>query len=325
MRAVVTGAAGFIGSHLSDRLLADGHQVVGIDNFSDHYSRPLKEQNLEVAYRHPGFRFCELDLVDDDLRDALAGAEVVFHLAGRSGVRVSRPNQLDDFVRDNVLATQRVLESLVGSSIRRFVFAGSSSVYGDAERLPTKESTIPHPLSSYGVTKLAAENLVGLYARNLKMPAVCLRYFSVYGPRQRPDMAIARFMHALAEGNDIEVYGDGEQTRDFTFVTDAVEAAVRAASAEVDGKVLNIGGGSRATLNEVLAVIQEIAKSDVPKRHLPASPEDRRHGGASINLARQHLRWEPRVALRDGLARQWSWLGQQAGRASQRTEVPAGV
>ena len=325
MRAVVTGAAGFIGSHLTDRLLADGHQVVGVDSFSDYYSRTVKEQNLEVAYRHRGFRFRELDLVEDDLGEALAGAEVVFHLAGRSGVRASRRNQFDHYVRDNVLATQRLLEALVGSSIKRFVFAGSSSVYGDAERLPTKESAIPLPLSSYGVTKLAAENLVRLYSRNFQLPAVALRYFYVYGPRQRPDMAIARFMHAIADGDEIEVFGDGEQTRDFTFVSDAVEATVRAATADVDGKVLNIGGGSHATLNAVLSIIQEIAKSGVRKRHVPAAPEDHRHGGASINLARQYLQWEPRVSLRDGLARQLSALDQQAGRESDRTEVAAGV
>jgi len=326
MRAVVTGAAGFIGSHLSERLLADGHQVVGIDNFSDYYSRTAKELNLEIAFRHPGFRFRELDLVDDDVQDALAGAEVVFHLAGRSGVRASRRNQFDHYVRDNVLATQRLLEALVGSSIKRFVYAGSSSVYGDAERLPTKESTIPHPLSSYGVTKLAAENLVRLYSRNFELPAVALRYFYVYGPRQRPDMAIARFMRALAMGEEIEIFGDGEQTRDFTYVTDAVEATVRAATADVAGKVINVGGGSRATLNAVLALIQEIAKSGVRKRHLPAAPEDHRHGGASINLARQYLQWEPRVSLRDGLTRQWAWLDQQVSREPDRARMTtAGV
>jgi len=324
MRAVVTGAAGFIGSHLTDRLLADGHQVVGLDSFSDYYSRTQKEQNLEVAFRHPGFRFRELDLVEDDLRDVLAGAEVVFHLAARSGVRASRRNHLDHYVRDNVLATHRLLEALKASSIKRLVFAGSSSVYGDAERLPTKESTVPRPLSSYGVTKLAAENLVQLYAHNFSLPTVSLRYFYVYGPRQRPDMAIARFMRALASGEEIEVYGDGEQTRDFTYVTDAVEATVRAASAEVAGMVLNVGGGSRATLNAVLGVIGEMAGTEVRRRYVPAAPEDHRHGGASINLARRDLHWEPRVSMRDGLSRQWSWLAEQSAQRELSSAVLTG-
>jgi UDP-glucuronate 4-epimerase len=323
MRAVVTGAAGFIGSHLTDRLLADGHQVVGLDSFSDYYSRTLKEQNLDVAFHHPGFRFKELDLVEDDLRDALAGAEVVFHLAGRSGVRASRRNQFDHYVRDNVLATQRLLEAIKGSSIKRLVFAGSSSIYGDAERLPTKESTNPRPLSSYGVTKLAAENLVHLYAHNFSLPVVSLRYFYVYGPRQRPDMAIARFMRALAVGEEIEVFGDGQQTRDFTFVSDAVEATVRAASADVAGMVLNVGGGSRATLNAVLGLIGEMAGTEIRRHYAPAAPEDHRHGGASINLARKDLHWEPRVSLREGLSKQWTWLAEQTSRREFRSTVLA--
>ncbi|TAN33903.1 NAD-dependent epimerase/dehydratase family protein [bacterium] len=314
MRAVVTGAAGFIGSHLADRLLADGHEVVGIDCFSDYYSRMLKEQNLEAARDFGNFKFHELDLVDDDLRDALDGADVVFHLASRSGIRASRRNHFDHYMRDNVLATQRLLEALVGSSIRRLVYAGSSSVYGDAERLPTKESSVPLPLSSYGVTKLAGENLVHLYARNFGLPAMSLRYFTVYGPRQRPDMAIARFMRALTLGEEIEVYGDGEQTREFTFVTDAVEATTRVITADVVGKVLNIGGGSRATVNAVLSVLEEITGAKVRLRHLPAAPEDHRHTGASINLARQHLLWEPRVSLREGLAKQWLWFHQLSRR-----------
>ena len=323
MRAVVTGAAGFIGSHLADRLLADGHQVLGIDNFSDYYSRTLKERNLETAFRHTGFRFRELDLVEDDLRESLAGAEVVFHLAARSGLRASRRNQFDHYVRDNVLATQRLLEVLKGSSIKRLVYAGSSSVYGDAERLPTKETTIPRPLSHYAVTKLAAESLVQLYGRNFKLPVVALRYFYVYGPRQRPDMAIARFMRALVHGEEIEVFGDGEQTRDFTYVSDAVEATVRAASAEVIGETLNVGGGSRATLNDVLAMIGRLTGLEIRKHHAPAAPEDHRHGGASINLARQHLHWEPRVSLRDGLTRQWSWFEEQAAQREFGSAVMA--
>ena len=314
IRAVVTGAAGFIGSHLCDRLLADGHDVVGLDCFRDSYSRGLKEQNLAAARGSRGFSFCHLDLVEDDLSSVLDGAEVVYHLASRSGLGVSTGREFDQYIFDNVLATQRLLEALAGRPITRLVYAGSSSVYGEAEMLPTKESSVPRPLSTYGATKLAAENLVQLYGRNFGLPVTVLRYFTVYGPRQRPDMAISRFMRALIQGDEIEVNGDGEQTRDFTFVADAVEATVRSATAHVDGDVLNIGGGSRSTINDVLATLADISGTTIRPRHLPAAAADQRHAAASINLARWRLSWEPRVTLRNGLASQWDWFQQLLAR-----------
>ncbi|HAC46969.1 MAG TPA: UDP-glucose 4-epimerase, partial [Chloroflexi bacterium] len=228
MKVIVTGAAGFIGSHLSERLLADGHEVVGIDCFTDYYRRARKEQNLEAARSHRNFSFEELDLVDADLTAALEGADVVYHLAGQPGVRPSWGHQFDRYTRDNIIATQRLLEHLKGSHLKRLVFAGSSSVYGDAEAFPTRESALPRPVSPYGVTKLAAEHLAHLYTRNFDIPAVSVRYFTVYGPRQRPDMAFSRFMQALADGDPIEVFGDGEQTREFTYVSDAVEGTIKA-------------------------------------------------------------------------------------------------
>ncbi len=307
MKAVVTGAAGFIGSHLSERLLADGHDVVGIDCFTDYYRRARKEQNLEVARSHRNFSFEELDLVDADLTAALEGADVVYHLAGQPGVRPSWGHEFDRYVRDNIIATQRLLEHLKESSLKRLVFAGSSSVYGDAEAFPTRESALPRPVSPYGVTKLAAEHLANLYTRNFGIPAVSVRYFTVYGPRQRPDMAFARFMRALADGEPIEVYGDGEQTREFTYVSDAVEGTIKAASSDVVGMVFNLGGGSRVTLNKVLSTLEEISKVEVRRQQLPSAPGDPRHTGASINLARERLGWEPRVSLRDGLTKQWGW------------------
>ena len=307
MKAVVTGAAGFIGSHLSERLLADGHDVVGIDCFTDYYRRARKEQNLEVARSHRNFSFEELDLVDADLTAALEGADVVYHLAGQPGVRPSWGHQFDRYVRDNVIATQRLLEHLKESSLKRLVFAGSSSVYGDAEAFPTRESALPRPVSPYGVTKLAAEHLANLYTRNFGIPAVSVRYFTVYGPRQRPDMAFARFMRALADGEPIEVYGDGEQTREFTYVSDAVEGTIKAATSDVVGMVFNLGGGSRVTLNKVLSTLEEISKVEVRRQQLPSAPGDPRHTGASINLARERLGWEPRISLRDGLTKQWTW------------------
>ncbi len=308
MKVVVTGAAGFIGSHLTERLLAAGDEVVGIDCFTDYYERARKEKNLELSRAHAKFSFEELDLVDADLRPVLDGSAVVYHLAGQPGVRPSWGNQFDQYVRDNIIATQRLLECLKGSSIQRLVFAGSSSVYGDAEMFPTKESALPRPVSPYGVTKLAAEHLTHLYTRNFEIPAVSVRYFTVYGPRQRPDMAFARFMQALADGLEIEVYGDGEQTREFTYVSDAVEGTIRAAGADVVGQIFNLGGGSRVTVNQVLATLEEISHIKVRRQNLPAAPGDPRHTGASINLARERLGWEPRVSLREGLAKQWQWF-----------------
>jgi nucleoside-diphosphate-sugar epimerase len=307
-RVVVTGAAGFVGSHLCDRLLAMGHEVVGIDSFSDYYERARKKQNLESARTQENFNLLELDLVDGDVARAIRGASVVFHLAGQPGVRPSWGDHFDQYVQDNIVATQRLLEALREHPVKRLVFASSSSVYGDAEMFPTKESALPRPVSPYGMTKLAAEHLTFVYMRNFGIPATSLRYFTVYGPRQRPDMAFCRFMEALVEGNEIEVYGDGEQTREFTYVSDAVEGTVKAASADVVGQVVNLGGGSRVTVNRVLDTLGEISGIKPRRKYLPAAPGDPRHTGASINVAREKLGWEPRVSLREGLARQWDWF-----------------
>jgi UDP-glucose 4-epimerase len=314
VRVVVTGAAGFIGSHLVERLLADGHEVVGIDCFTDYYRRARKEQNLEAAREDHNFSFEELDLVTADLTAVLEGASVVYHLAGQPGVRPSWGSQFDRYMRDNVLATQRLLEHLKDVPIKRLVFAGSSSVYGDAEVFPTKETALPRPVSPYGVTKLAAEHLAHLYTRNFGIPAVSVRYFTVYGPRQRPDMAFSRFMQALVDSDEIEVFGDGEQTREFTFISDAVEGTVKAATADVVGQVFNLGGGSRVTVNRVLATLEDISRMKVRRQNLPAALGDPRHTGASINLARERLGWEPRVSLREGLTKQWQWFQETRSR-----------
>ena len=319
-RVVVTGAAGFIGSHLCERLLALGHQVVGIDSFTDYYSRSRKEENIAGLRSSPDFIFEELDLVEADLRPSLRGVRVVFHLAGQPGVRPSWGEQFDRYVRDNVLATQRLLEALKEAPLDRLVFAGSSSVYGDAEMFPTKESALPRPVSPYGVTKLAAEHMALLYAKNFRLPAVSVRYFTVYGPRQRPDMAFSRFMQALVDGDPIEIFGDGEQTREFTYVSDAVEGTIKAATADVVGETFNLGGGSRVTVNRVLATLEEVSHITAKRKTLPAAPGDPRHTGASINLARERLGWEPRVTLREGLTKQWEWF-QASRRRQGKAEV----
>ena len=308
MRVVVTGAAGFIGSHLCERLLADGHQVVGIDSFTDFYEPALKEKNLEAAEKNPNFVLEELDLVNASIRKVVRGAGVVYHLAGLDGVTPSWGSEFDRYVQDNIVATQRLLEALRSAEPRRVVFASSSSVYGEAEMFPTKESAVPKPASPFGMTKLAAEHLAFVYMRTYGLPLTSLRYFTVYGPRQRPDMAFVRFMTALVSDAEIEIYGDGEQTRDFTFISDAVDGTVKAASADVAGGIVNIGGGSRVTVNRVLETLEEISGLKARKRFLPAAPGDPRHTGASINVARERLGWEPRVSLRDGLTQQWRWF-----------------
>lgn len=325
MKVVVTGAAGFIGSHLCERLLADGHQVTGLDSFTDYYSREMKEQNLETSRRHRNFEFEELDLVVDDFGRVLADASVVFHLADQSAVGSSWGSHFDRFVRDNIVATQRLFETVKQLPVARLVHASSSSVYGDAEMSPTRETALPRPISPYGMTKLAAEHLALLYMRNFGMPVVALRYFTVYGPRQRPDMALARFMQALATGQEIEVFGDGEHARDFTYISDAVDGTIKAATANVAGNVINIGGGSRVTINQVLMALEEISGMTARKRYLPATPGDPKNAVASINLARERLGWEPRVSLRDGLTKQWQWFQESQNRETiQSAPTPEG-
>ncbi len=311
MRALVTGAAGFVGSTLARRLLADGHDVVGVDSVNDYYDQELKRANLG-RLASPGFQFVESDLNAVDLRSLLAGTEVVFHLAGQPGVRSSWGSEFDRYVTDNIRATQRLLEAaLHAHRLRRFVFASSSSVYGDAERYPTEETDRPQPLSPYGVTKLAAEHLCTLYARNHGVPTVSLRFFTVYGPRQRPDMAFTRFCRAVSDGREIEVYGTGEQVRDFTYVDDVVEANVQVGTADIGsvpaGSVFNVAGGSSTTVNEVLALLGEISGRAVRVvRGAPVLGDVLRTGGSTEALSKA-TGWMPRVGLREGLEEQYRW------------------
>jgi UDP-glucose 4-epimerase len=304
---VVTGAAGFIGSHLVDRLLASGHDVVGIDSFTDYYARSAKERNLEAARENERFTFQSVNLSDDDLSEALEGAQVVYHIAGRPGVRAAYM-QFDQYWRENVVATQRLLEALKGRPLKMLVYAGSSSVYGDAEVFPTAETALPAPLSPYGVTKLAGEHLAYVYWKNFDIPSVRLRYFSVYGPRMRPDLMLAKAMQAAYDGSVFDVYGDGEQTREFTYVTDAVEGTILAAERGAPGDLFNLGGGSSVTVNQVLDLLGEICGREIKRRNVARQPGDHRRAGASITRARIQLRWEPRTSLRDGLKRQWAWF-----------------
>jgi nucleoside-diphosphate-sugar epimerase len=308
MNALVTGAAGFIGSHLSAALLESGAKVTGIDCFTDYYPRQIKEANLAPFKGRPGFTFIDRALQEADLRPLVADKTHVFHLAGQAGVRKSWGRDFDVYIRDNVEASQRLLEAVVGTSVERFVYASSSSVYGDNAQLPVREDTYLQPLSPYGVTKLAAEHLVHLYWANHGVPTVSVRYFTVYGPRQRPDMAFNRFFSAALHDKPIPIFGDGEQTRDFTFVSDAVSAAVAAGTRGRPGSVYNIGGGSRVTLNHVLDLISRIAGKPLSLQRQPAQKGDMRHTYADTSLARRDLGFNPQVALEEGLKAEYEWI-----------------
>jgi len=308
MKALVTGVAGFIGSTLAERLVADGADVVGLDCFSDYYPRAVKERNLLTLRGQPRFRFVESTIQAADLGSLLADRTHVFHLAAQAGVRKSWGRDFGVYTVNNIEATQVLLEACAKRPPERLVYASSSSVYGDGVALPMREDALPQPVSPYGVTKLGAEQLCYLYYVNHGVPTVSLRYFTVYGPRQRPDMAFHRFLRATLVGEPITVYGDGEQTRDFTFVQDAVTATIAAATRGVAGRVYNIGGGSRVTVHDVLDMIGRVSGRQPLGQTDPAQKGDMRHTYADTALARADLGFTPAVALEEGLAAEYHWL-----------------
>ncbi len=309
MRLVVTGCAGFIGSQLCEALLEAGHRVRGIDCFTDYYSRRLKELNLEPARRHPEFEFIEADIMDIDPGRLLEGARVVIHLAAQAGVRRSWGENFTVYTHNNLLTTQRLLEEVKGREGMRLVYASSSSVYGDTRDLPMIESGRCRPVSPYGVTKLAAEHLCTLYHHNFGVDTVSLRYFTVYGPRQRPDMAFHRFIRALLEDSEIRLFGDGEQSRDFTFVSDIVQATMAAAFVPAArGRIFNIGGGARVSVNRVIAMLEDITGARARVRRLETAKGDVRDTEADTSLARRILDFDPRFDLAQGLEREVRWV-----------------
>jgi len=308
MKALVTGVAGFIGSTLAERLCADGAEVVGLDCFTDYYPRALKERNLTALRAEPRFRFVESSIGDVDLAALLADRTHVFHLAAQAGVRKSWGRDFSVYTVNNIDATQILLESCIDRPIERLVYASSSSIYGDNVALPMRETALPQPVSPYGVSKLAAEQLCYLYHVNYGVPAVSLRYFTVYGPRQRPDMGFHRFLKATLRGEPIAVYGDGEQTRDFTFVADAVSATFAAARRGVPGRVYNIGGGSRVTVNQVLDMVGRVTGRRPIIQSETAQKGDMRHTYADTSLARRDLGFAPTISLEEGLAAEHQWL-----------------
>jgi nucleoside-diphosphate-sugar epimerase len=313
VKALVTGAAGFIGSTLADALTARGVDVVGLDSFTDYYGRDIKESNLAALRARPSFTFVEDALQTVDLARVLDGVTHVFHLAAQAGVRKSWGRDFLTYTTNNVDATQRLLEAVKDRPLERFVYASSSSVYGDIAAIPMREDAMVQPVSPYGVTKLAAEHLCLLYTANFGVPTVSLRFFTVYGPRQRPDMGFHRFLRAALTGQPITLYGDGGQTRDFTYVDDIVAALIAAGERGHAGGVYNIGGGSRVSINDVLAMVGRVTGRPVDIRREPAQKGDMRDTFADTSRAKAELGFAPSTHLEQGLRAEAEWLSALLG------------
>ena len=307
-RVIVTGAAGFIGSSLSERLIESGCEVTGVDSFLDYYPRRIKEMNLERLKSLPEFRLIEQDILDLDWKELLADNDAVFHLAAQAGVRASWGKSFLIYTRNNIDATQLMLEASKTSRLKKFVFASTSSVYGDTEDIPMREDSLLKPVSPYGVTKLAAEGLCYLYWRNFGVPCVSLRYFTVYGPRQRPDMAFYKFLLALLEDRTVTIFEDGNQTRDFTYIDDIVNGTCLALEKGVPGRIYNLGGGSRITVNEVLDMLADLTGTGLKVKYAEKQKGDMRHTFASTERAASDMAYSPSIPVREGLAKEYAWL-----------------
>ncbi|TKY92274.1 MAG: NAD-dependent epimerase/dehydratase family protein [Candidatus Methanomarinus sp.] len=298
MRSLVTGCTGFIGSHLTERLLREGHEVIGIDCFTDYYSREIKENNIQKALSDKNFTFLEKDIIN---LSTFPEVDYVFHQAAQAGVRASWGKSFEIYTENNILVTQKLLEYYKDRNLNKFVFASSSSIYGNIDELPILEDTQKKPFSPYGVTKLAAENLCLLYYMNYGTPTVSLRYFTVYGPRQRPDMGINKFVHAVLNEDRIEVYGDGNQTRDFTFISDVVEANLLAAYSDVIGEYFNIGGGSRISVNDLLKLIEKVVGKDVHIKYIEMQKGDVQHTFADVTKAEKMIGYKSVIGIEQGI------------------------
>ena len=307
---IVTGVGGFIGSHLAETLLNQGDKVIGIDEFNDYYNPTLKRQNISQFQNHPGFQLIENNIQSLNWSELLVDVDVVYHQAAQAGVRPSWGKGFLDYTERNINATQIILEAAIDApNLKRLVYASTSSIYGDAETFPTPETVCPQPVSPYGITKLAAERLGKLYHQNFGVPCVYLRYFTVYGPRQRPDMAFHKFFKWILQDQPISIYGDGQQTRDFTFISDAVAANLLAAIVPLAvGEVFNIGGGSRVVLAEVINIMERIVGRPIKKNFVEKARGDARHTSADISKARKILGYQPQVSLTEGLRQEWEWM-----------------
>jgi nucleoside-diphosphate-sugar epimerase len=308
MRVLVTGVAGFVGSHLAEKLLSERYDVIGIDKFLDNYPRRFKQKNLEPFLKHRNFKFVEEDLLQVDLRQLLKDVSYVFHLAAQPGVRSSWGDEFVLYSQNNIVATQILLEACKGFGVKKIVYASSSSVYGDTNDLPMREEGNTRPVSPYGVSKLAAENLCYLYWKAYGLPTVSLRFFTVYGPRQRPDMFFHIFMDRLRRGEEIPLYDDGEQTRDFTYCADIVDGLLGAAVYPGVGEIFNLGGGTESSVLNVIRTVEDISGREARLKTFERQKGDVRHTRARLDSAAEKLRYCPKVSLQEGLTRQWHWI-----------------
>lgn len=308
MKCLVTGCAGFIGSHLAERLLAEGYEVIGLDCLTDFYPRWIKQKNLSFLLHQPRFQFIEADLNQVELSELLDDVSYIFHLAAQAGVRTSWGENFSIYLKNNVQATQKLLEALKDKKIEKLIYASSSSVYGLSPVFPMVETGPLQPISPYGVTKLAAEHLCYAYFKNYGVPALSLRFFTVYGPRQRPDMAFHKFLLALLKGETITLYGDGHQTRDFTYIDDIIEANILAMKRGKPGEVYNIGGGHQMELAAVIEIMEKISGRKAQIIWLDPQKGDVPNTLAMIDKAQKELGYQPKTELEKGLRQEWHWL-----------------
>jgi len=308
LKSLITGVAGFIGSHLAEKLLQAGHEVLGVDKFLDNYPREFKDSNLAFIARHSQFTFLNQDLLASDLKNLMCGVNYVFHLAGQPGVRSSWGRDFAKYSENNLMATQMLLEAAKELKLAKFVYTSTSSVYGDTDDLPMREEGRTRPVSPYGVSKLAAEHLCYLYWQAFGVPTVSVRLFTAYGPRQRPDMFFHIFMRALTRGDEVPLYDDGEQTRDFTFCSDIVNGIVAGALYPGSGDVFNLGGGTETSLLGAIAMIEKITGLKAKLKRFDRQKGDVRHTHASIEAAKGKLGYAPRVRLEEGLSQEWDWI-----------------
>jgi nucleoside-diphosphate-sugar epimerase len=308
VKSFVTGVAGSIGSHLAEKLLAAGHDVIGIDNFLDNYAGSFKEKNLSELSVHGNFTFVRDDLLQCDLKSLLRDVSYVFHLAGQPGVRSSWGKEFARYTDNNIRATQLLLEAAKETKLTKFVYASTSSVYGDTDDLPMREEGGTRPISPYGATKLAAEHLCHLYWKAFGVPTVSLRFFTVYGPRQRPDMFFHIFMRALLRGDQVPLYDDGEQTRDFTFCADIVDGTLAAAFYPGQGEVFNLGGGAQVSILNAIALVEGVSGRKANLRRFDRQKGDVRHTKARLDRAKSKLGYSPKVGLEQGLIEEWNWI-----------------
>jgi UDP-glucose 4-epimerase len=310
MKALVTGCAGFIGSHLTGRLL-ETKEVVGIDCFADYYPRKIKEKNISGFINNPRFKFIEEDILKANLEEILSKVSVVYHLAAQAGVRASWGENFKIYTDNDILATQRLLEFCKDTGIEKFVYSSSSSIYGDVKTLPMKETDMPSPISPYGVSKLASEHLCNLYYKNFGVPTISLRYFTVYGPRQRPDMAFNKFVRAIESGERFTVFGDGKQTRDFTFVSDIVDGTIRAGESKVNGEVFNLAGGSRISVLDVISILEELTGKKANLEHIEKQKGDVLDTYGDVTKANKIIGYSPKVGIKTGLETYVKWYKSQ--------------